>query len=546
MKYASLFVLVLIATGCGDSSSSPPTTTGPDDSDTTTGSNSSHSTGSNGSASRTTSSSSTSTVGHSNVSSQPSGTATSSGTAPTSGGTSGTTVATSDATTSDVSEIPDCETVVNFDSEWGVVATGGGTNPETWETSVTPSFANGVFSAEIPFTSSAQQFGWNGDYPDGPVDCAGRELVARLRLRSGFVDDPETAPGGVLMYLFSNDWANSKSTWNNIPAPSDDWFEATVGCEASEESAFDPALVNGVGFTFNSGGADAEAYVATTATFEVDQLCWRGTGETSDAGSGGEPDGGSEVTDPSGDAGTSFEEPDASVVPTDAGDESSTTSSVSSTSTSTTSTGGSSTSSTSGSSTSGSSNSQSSTSGSSTSNSSSSSDECEIFVDFDDPWGFVATGGGTSPEAWEEDVEPLIADGLFNVTVPFSSAAQQYGWVGDYPGSSTVDCTGWELVARVRLNTDFVENPETQAGGVQVYLFSNSWAAGINEWNVVDEESDEWFEASVSCETVGGSDFNPAMVNAVGFTFNTGGDLASDYDAYAAEFDVDYLCWRKQ
>lgn len=449
-----------------------------------------------------------------------------------------------------MSGIPDCEVVVDFDTAWGVVATGGGTNPEEWETSVTPTIANSVFSVEIPFTSSAQQFGWNGDYPDGPIDCTGRELVARMRLRSGFVEDPASAPGGVLMYLFSNEWANSLPVWNNVPAPSDAWFEASVSCEAMVDSAFDPALVNGIGFTFNTGGTDASAYTASTAAFEVDQLCWRSNGETTDPGDAGvtsdEGDAGavttsgSEATDPNADAGTSSESPDASAEPADAGDESLATSNVSSTSASTSSPIGSSTSSTS------SSNSQSSTSGSSTSDSSSSSDECEIFVDFDAPWGVVATEGGTSPVEWEEDVEPLIADGLFNVTVPFSSAVQQYGWVGDYPESPVVDCTGWELVVRVRLNTDFVENPETQAGGVQVYLFSDSWSVGINEWNVVGEPSEEWFEASVTCDTVEGSDFDPTNVNGVGFTFNTGGELASDYDAYPAEFDVDHLCWRKQ
>lgn len=169
-------------------------------------------------------------------------------------------------------------------------------------------------------------------------------------------------------------------------------------------------------------------------------------------------------------------------------------------------------------------------------------DDCDIIVDFDTPWGVVATGGGTNPQAWEEDVEPFISDGLFNVTIPFSSAQQQYGWVGDYP-NGPVDCTGWELVARVRLNSGFVTNPQTQPGGVQVYLYSNDWTSSRNAWNIVGAPSDQWFEASVTCEAA--QSFSPAAVNGIGFTFNTGGNSAGAYGAAPAEFEVDYLCWRK-
>jgi hypothetical protein len=145
---------------------------------------------------------------------------------------------------------------------------------------------------------------------------------------------------------------------------------------------------------------------------------------------------------------------------------------------------------------------------------------------------------------WETSVEPTIAGGIFNVVVPFESAVQQYGWVGDYP-SGPVDCTGWELVARVRLLSGFVENPQTQGGGVQVYLFSDSWGEGLSEWNVVPAPSDDWFEASVTCGAAQGSDFDPTVVNGVGFTFNSGGDDPADYLAYPATFEVDHLCWRK-
>lgn len=433
-------------------------------------------------------------------------------------------------------EIPECEPVVSFDAAWGIVASGGGTNPVEWETSVTPTIANGVWSAEVPFTSSAQQFGWNGDYPDGPVDCTGRELVARVRLLSGFVEDPASAPGGVLMYLFSNEWANSASAWNNVPAPGETWFEASVGCAATADSAFDPALVNGIGFTFNSGGADATSYTATTAAFQVDQLCWRtteppmGTGGT--GGMGGMGNGGTagdSGTPPAIDAGQTTGTLDASVDPSDAGGEPpASDGAVPSTDagepTSSEDAGG----------------------GTSTEDDAGITppEDCEMLVNFNSSWGVVATGGGTDPEEWVTEVDPTVSGGVFNVTVPFESAVQQYGWVGDHPGG-TVDCSGWELVARVRLKSGFVENPQTMAGGVQVYLFSDSWGVGLNEWNVVPAPSNDWFEASVSCETVQNSDFDPTDVNGVGFTFNSGGEAPADYSAEPAEFEVDYLCWRK-
>lgn len=552
MQRTSLLVLVLVATGCGsDGSSQPPPTTNTDGSDTST---SASSNGSSGQSKATnTTGSSTSNTATSNATA--SGTLTT-GASATNTATSTTNGASSVASnagsnTSGVTEIPGCETVVSFDSAWGVAATSGGTNPEAWETSVTPSITGGVFSVEVPFTSSAQQFGWNGEHPQGPVDCTGRELVARVRLVSGFVENPQSAPGGVLMYLFSDEWVNSMTAWNNVPAPSDDWFEVSVACDASADSDFDPKAVNGIGFTFNTGGADTEAYAATNAVFEVDQLCWRGEGETGDAGAGGEPDAGPDDTE-AGDAGASS--PDASVTSVDESDStptnvtSSASSSASATSASASSAGSSSaSSSTSGASTSatGTSLSTSASSASSSSSTSTSPGECEIFVDFNSPWGFVATGGGTNPQAWETQVEPLMGDGLFNVSIPFTSSAQQYGWNGNYPGGP-IDCTGWELVVRVRLlSTPFVENPTTLAGGVQAYLFSGSWGAAINQWNVVDESLDEWFEASVACEAVEGSNFNPANVNAVGFTFNSGGQTTTDYDAYEVEFDVDHLCWRK-
>ncbi|HEX2731601.1 MAG TPA: hypothetical protein VHM70_08355 [Polyangiaceae bacterium] len=428
-------------------------------------------------------------------------------------------------------EIPDCDVVVSFDEAWGVVATGGGTSPADWETSVVPSIANGLFSVDVPFTSSAQQFGWNGDYPNGPIDCTGRELVARVRLSSGFVADPTNMPGGVLMYLFSNNWSNSLAVWNNVPAPSDNWFEATVGCAAATDSDFDPTLVNGIGFTFNSGGADATSYTATTAAFAVDQLCWRSTGEPMGTGGAGGQGGsdagattGSGETGP--DGGVTTDTKDASVAP-DAGDE--TTSSDAAVpdagqSTATADDAGS--------------------SGTSTVIDAGTIPTCESLVDFNASWGVVATGGGTDPASWETSVHPTIANGLFSVTVPFSTAVQQYGWVGDIPGG-TVDCTGWELVARVRLKSGFVENPQTMAGGVQVYLFSDSWGTGHNDWNVVPAPSNDWFEATVTCETAQGSDFDPTDVNGIGFTFNSGGDNPTDYTADPAAFDVDYLCWRK-
>jgi hypothetical protein len=435
--------------------------------------------------------------------------------------------------------IPACEVVVNFDAAWGVVATGGGTSPMEWETSVTPTVSDGVFSVEVPFTSSAQQFGWNGDYPSGPVDCTGRELVARVRLLSGFVEDPQSAPGGVQMYLFSNDWGNSITAWNNVPAPSEDWFEVSVGCAASADSAFDPALVNGIGFTFNSGGADASVYAATAAAFSVDHLCWRTSDEPMGAGGaggmGGQGNGGaggSGGVDPIVDAGESTAALDAGSEPsTDASGEP-----PPSDGGGPADAGGESTSSADAALDSGSS------SGSDAG--STVPDDCEMLIDFQSPWGVVATGGGTAPEEWETLVEPTVAGGVFSVLVPFESAVQQFGWVGDHPNGS-VDCTGWELVARVRLTSGFVENPETMGGGVQVYLFSDAWGVAVNAWNVVPAPSDEWFEASVTCATAQSSEFDPSDVNGIGFTFNSGGEAPADYSAEPAEFEVDYLCWRK-
>jgi hypothetical protein len=552
MKRASLLDLVLLSTGlvaagCADDPSDAPdfalesadaggmNTAAPTASTTTPINPSQTVTGSN------TAAPTLSTTATASVPTLPTATATNPAASTNAGGAGGAPVLPTGAGGSGgaggTAEIPDCEVVVGFDEAWGVVATGGGTNPMEWETSVLPSVANGVFSAQVPFTSSAQQFGWNGDYPSAPVNCTGRELVARIRLTSGFVADPQTAPGGVQMYLFSNEWANSASAWNNVPAPSEDWFEATVGCAAVTDSAFDPALVNGIGFTFNSGGADATAYTATSAAFEVDQLCWRTTGEpmgTGGAGGmGGQGNGGTGATTgdggtvPPSDAGTSTELSEAGTEPTaDAGE-------------STTSDGGASTTDTS-----------SATSDDAGNGSSTESDagsvpaDCEMLVEFNSTWGVVATGGGTDPEAWEASVDPTVAGGVYNVTVPFTSAVQQYGWVGDHPGGS-VDCTGWELVARVRLKSGFVENPQTMAGGVQLYLFSDSWGAGLNAWNAVPAPSNEWFDVSVSCETAQNSDFDPTDLNGVGFTFNSGGEAPADYDADPAEFEVDYLCWRK-
>jgi hypothetical protein len=169
----------------------------------------------------------------------------------------------------------DCDIVVSFDTTWGVVATEGGTDPEAWETLVTPTIAGGVFEVLVPFETAAQQFGWVGDHPEGTVDCSGWELVVRARLLSGFVENPTSAPGGVQVYLFSDAWGNSLSAWNNVPAPSTDWFEASVTCDEATGSEFDPTMLNGIGFTFNTGGDDPLDYEATPATFEVDHLCWR-------------------------------------------------------------------------------------------------------------------------------------------------------------------------------------------------------------------------------------------------------------------------------
>lgn len=423
----------------------------------------------------------------------------------------------------------DCEVVVSFDEAWGVAASGGGTTPMEWETDVVPVISDGVFSVDVPFESSAQQFGWNGDHPEGPVNCTGRELVARVRLLSGFVEDPESAPGGILMYLFSNEWGNNVSAWNNVPAPSEEWFEVSVGCE-SDDTDFDPALVNGVGFTFNSGGEDASSYTATTASFEVDHLCWRGEvtppEELVEAGvpmvepEAGVPDvdepeaGVVEIDEP--EAGVTVEpeagvpdvdepeagvpdEPDAEVPEVEVPE-------------------------------------------AGVVDSGGAIGPCDVEVSFDSAWGVA--GGGTDPAAWETSVVPTVSGGVFNVEVPFETAAQQFGWVGDVPSGNT-DCTGAELVARVRLLSGFVEDPENMPGGVLVYLFSDAWGASVSAWNDVPAPSNAWFEASVGCATVQGNDFDPTQVNGIGFTFHSGGSAPTDYDATDAEFEVDHLCWRQ-
>jgi len=289
----------------------------------------------------------------------------------------------------------------------------------------------------VPFESSAQQFGWNGDYPNGPVDCTGRELVARMRLLSGFVEDPESAPGGVLMYLFSDEWSNSVAAWNNVPAPSEEWFEVTVGCEASADSTFNPALVNGIGFTFNSGGEDASSYAASSAMFEVDQLCWRGTTPTGVGGAGGAGGGtGGEATGgggasavmggmppqggmggmsggsggmPGGSGGMSA---GAGGMPGGSGGMSGGSGGMP---------GGSGGMSAGAGGMSGGMGGMAGSGGMAGGGTGGMGpDDCEILVSFDQNFGVVATDGGTDPVEWETDVVPTISGGVFNVLVPFS------------------------------------------------------------------------------------------------------------------------------
>lgn len=154
----------------------------------------------------------------------------------------------------------------------------------------------------IPFDGSApQQFGWNTELPGGPMDLRGMELVIRLRWVSGF--NPADSWGGLQIYAWSNEWtADISNGWTPIdPATRGMWVDYTLDLSTSDEvdaaPMFDPAAVNAIGYTFNTGGEAEDPPAATEALFQVDYVAVRpsaavgvgggGTGGTPAGGSGG-------------------------------------------------------------------------------------------------------------------------------------------------------------------------------------------------------------------------------------------------------------------
>jgi hypothetical protein len=146
----------------------------------------------------------------------------------------------------------------------------------------------------LPFDGSAvQQWGWNAEVPGAPVDLSGMELVIRLRWVSGF--NPDDTLGGLQLYAWSDAWAGSiTNDWASLdPATRGTWVEYTLPLVASD--AFNPATVNAVGFTFNTGGDETAIPEATEALFHVDYVAARpmASGAGGAGGTGGAATGGS-------------------------------------------------------------------------------------------------------------------------------------------------------------------------------------------------------------------------------------------------------------
>jgi hypothetical protein len=155
----------------------------------------------------------------------------------------------------------------------------------------------------IPFDGSApQQWGWNAELPEGPLDLSGKELVIRLRWVSGF--NPDDAWGGLQIYAWSDDWAaDISNVWTSLdPATKGMWVEYTLDlATADSEDAdpmFNPAAVNAVGYTFNTGGEEEAPPAATEALFQVDYVAVRPTANlgVGGGGAGGMPDAGAAGT----------------------------------------------------------------------------------------------------------------------------------------------------------------------------------------------------------------------------------------------------------
>lgn len=159
----------------------------------------------------------------------------------------------------------------------------------------------------IPFDGTApQQFGWNAELPGGPMDLSGMELVVRMRWVSGF--NPDDAWGGLQIYAWSDDWsADITNGWTSLdPATKGTWVEYTLDLATPDaddaDPMFNPAAVNAIGYTFNTGGEADAPPAATEALFQVDYVAVRpvtpmgtgggGSGGTPVAGAAGMPSGG--------------------------------------------------------------------------------------------------------------------------------------------------------------------------------------------------------------------------------------------------------------
>lgn len=129
-------------------------------------------------------------------------------------------------------------------------------------------------------------------------------------------------------------------------------------------------------------------------------------------------------------------------------------------------------------------------------------------------------------------------------TIPFDgSARQQFGWNTDF-STMPMDLSGMELVIRVRWVSGF--NPDDVWGGLQMYAFSADWTGNLSNWVSLDPATrGMWVEYTMdlSMADVETDDpqFDPSDVNAIGYTFNTGGTDEDIPAATEAVFQVDYL-----
>ncbi len=165
----------------------------------------------------------------------------------------------------------DMVVVANFNAEQGFNDGQG-----TLAANVTRFYAQSQMSLEIPFTSGGggnQQYGVN--FNTAAVFC-GHDLVARVRLVSGF-NTTANAPGGIQLRVWSNAWAQFASRWTAVSGVGEgnqlgQWLEYrfpwTVAATQNPNLNLDQ--LNGVGIAFISGGAGSDVY--STAHFDVDWI----------------------------------------------------------------------------------------------------------------------------------------------------------------------------------------------------------------------------------------------------------------------------------